>query len=109
MAEAFFQAVGAREGRFGTHLLVEEHEIKLLRELSRYPEVIQSSARLRAPHLMAHYLQSLATEFHAYYNSQQFLVDDENLRNTRLNLIESARIVLAGGLALLGIAAPESM
>jgi arginyl-tRNA synthetase len=36
-------------------------------------------------------------------------VDDENLRNTRLNLIESARIVLAGGLALLGIAAPESM
>ena len=54
-------------------------------------------------------LQALATEFHAYYNSQQFLVDDENLRNTRLNLIESARIVLAGGLALLGIAAPESM
>ncbi|MGD9021784.1 MAG: arginine--tRNA ligase, partial [Lysobacterales bacterium] len=107
--EEMYESHNPAIGEAALDLLVEEHEIKLLRELSRYPEVIQSSARLRAPHLMAHYLQSLATEFHAYYNSQQFLVDDENLRNTRLNLIESARIVLAGGLALLGIAAPESM
>jgi len=96
-------------GEASLNLLTEPNEILLLRALSRYPEIIESSARLRAPHQFAHYLQALATEFHAYYNSQQFLVDDENIRNARLNLILAARIVLANGLALLGISAPESM
>ena len=96
-------------GEAALNLLTEPNEIRLLRALSRYPEVIETSARLRAPHQLAHYLQSLATEFHAYYNSQQFLVDDENIRNVRLNLILATRIVLANGLALLGISAPEAM
>ncbi len=89
--------------------LTENRELALLRAVSRYPEVIESAARLRAPHLMAHYLSDLATEFHGYYNAHQFLVDDENLRNARLNLIEATRVVLVNGLALLGISAPEEM
>ena len=105
MNETHNQAIGEA----ALKLLTEPNEIKLLRALSRYPEIIESAARLRAPHLVAHYLQALATEFHAYYNSQQFLVDDENIRNVRLNLILSTRIVLADGLKLLGISAPESM
>ena len=96
-------------GEAALNLLTEPHEILLLRSLSRFPEVIEASARLRAPHQLAHYLQSLATEFHAYYNSHQFLVDDENIRNVRLNLILATRIVLANGLELLGISAPEMM
>ena len=96
-------------GEAALHLLTEPNEIRLLRELSRYPEVIESSARMRAPHQLAHYLQSLATEFHAYYNSHQFLVEDEDVRNVRLNLIFATRIVLADGLKLLGISAPETM
>jgi arginyl-tRNA synthetase len=96
-------------GEAALNLLTEPNETKLLRALSRYPEIIESSARLRAPHQLAHYLQALATEFHSYYNSQQFLVDDENIRNVRLNLILAAKIVLANGLGLLGISAPESM
>jgi len=96
-------------GEAALNLLTEPNEVLLLRALSRYPEVIEASARLRAPHQLAHYLQALATEFHAYYNSQQFLVDDENIRNVRLNLILATRIVLANGLALLGISAPDTM
>ena len=96
-------------GEAALNLLVEENEIKLLRALSRFPEVIESTARMRAPHLLAHYLQTLATDFHAYYNSHQFLVDDENIRNARLNLILATRIVLSSGLGILGISAPESM
>ena len=96
-------------GEAALDLLTEPNEIRLLRALSQYPEVIEASARLRAPHQLAHYLQALATEFHAYYNSQQFLVDDENIRNVRLNLILATRIVLADGLAMLGISAPEAM
>jgi len=105
MNESHNQAIGEA----GLHLLTEPNEIKLLRALSRYPEVIESSARLRAPHQLAHYLQSLATEFHAYYNSHQFLVEDEDIRNVRLNLIYATRVVLADGLQLLGISAPETM
>ena len=96
-------------GEAALNLLTAPNETRLLRALSRYPEIIESSARLRAPHQLAHYLQALATEFHAYYNSQQFLVDDENIRNVRLNLILATRIVLADGLELLGISAPEAM
>ena len=105
MDETHNQAIGEA----ALNLLTEPHETLLLRALSRYPEVIESSARLRAPHQLAHYLQSLATEFHSYYNSHQFLVDDENIRNVRLNLILATRIVLANGLALLGISAPDTM
>ena len=105
MNETHNQAIGEASLK----LLTEPNETLLLRALSRYPEIIETSARLRAPHQLAHYLQALATEFHSYYNSQQFLVEDENIRNARLNLILAARIVLANGLALLGISAPESM
>ena len=80
-----------------------------MRALSQYPEIIEASARNRAPHMTAHYLHLLATEFHAYYNAHQFLVDNENLRNARLNLILATQRVLADGLRLLGISAPEEM
>jgi arginyl-tRNA synthetase len=96
-------------GEAALDLLTQEQEINLIRELSRYPETIEAAARKRAPHLMAHYLHALATELHAYYNAHQFLVEDENLRNARLNLILATRIVLQSGLGLIGVSAPEQM
>ncbi len=96
-------------GEAALDLLTQEHELALMRTLSRYPEVIESSARMRAPHTLAHFLHSLATDFHAYYNAHQFLVDNENLRNARLNLILATQKVLSDGLGLLGISSPEEM
>jgi arginyl-tRNA synthetase len=96
-------------GEAALDLLTEAHEVQLMRTLSRYPETIESAARIRAPHLVAHYLDSLATDLHAYYNAHQFLVDGENLRNARLNLILATRIVLESGLELLGVSAPQEM
>ncbi|KAA9131004.1 arginine--tRNA ligase [Marinihelvus fidelis] len=89
--------------------LTEPRELALMRAINRYPETIEAAARLRSPHLVAHFLGDLATEFHGYYNAHQFLVDDENLRNARLNLVEATRIVLVNGLELLGCSAPEEM
>jgi arginyl-tRNA synthetase len=77
--------------------------------LSRYPEVVEIAALGHEPHLLSHYLRELANDFHTYYNAHTFLVDDEQLRNARLNLIEAARQVIANGLALLGVSAPASM
>ena len=96
-------------GEVALDLLTEEHELALMRSISRFPETVDSAARLRSPHMMAHYLHSLATDLHSYYNAHQFLVEEENLRNARLNLILATRIVIKEGLALLGVSAPEEM
>ena len=89
--------------------LGEQHETDLLRSLSRYPEIVEAAALNHEPHQLAHYLRELANDFHTYYNAHQFLVDDSGLRDARLTLIQAVRQVLANGLALLGVSAPESM
>ena len=89
--------------------LVERHEEDLLSELMRYPEVIESAAENRAPQVLANYLRELAAAFHGFYNAQPILVPDEELRNARLGLCKATQQVLANGLALLGVSAPESM
>ncbi len=96
-------------GEAALDLLTEDHETQLMRSLGRFPEVVDMAARSRAPHQVAHYLSALATDLHGYYNAHQFLVDDENLRNARLNLVLATRIVLETGLKLLGVSAPEEM
>ncbi|MCZ6911239.1 MAG: arginine--tRNA ligase [Proteobacteria bacterium] len=89
--------------------LNEQHEKALIVSLSRYPEVISLAAKNRAPHTLAHYLRDLANDFHTYYNAHTFLVEDQDLRDARIALIVAVRQVIANGLALLGVSAPESM
>ena len=90
-------------------LLDSEHEQALMVELSRYPEVIEAAGENLEPHLIATYLRELAAAFHAYYNTHQFIVDDADVRDARLTLASAVRQVLANGLDLLGVSAPESM
>ena len=89
--------------------LDSDHEQELLRALGRYPEVIENAAERRSPQLLAHYLHELAALFHAWYNNSHFLVDDDEIRNARLNLIAATGQVLRNGLGLLGVSAPEEM
>jgi arginyl-tRNA synthetase len=89
--------------------LAEPHEDVLLDELMRFPEVVEAAAAGRAPQVVANYLRELAAAFHAFYNAQPILVTDEELRNARLGLAKATQQVLANGLALLGVSAPEKM
>lgn len=89
--------------------LETEAELELLRMLADYPEIVLSAARELSPHLIAFYLKELAGLFHSYYNGTRFLVDDLATRNARLALAGAVRQVLANGLALLGVSAPEKM
>jgi arginyl-tRNA synthetase len=89
--------------------LGEAHEKSLLTTLSRYPEIIELAATNRAPQHLVHYLRDLANDFHTYYNAHTFIVDDAPLRNARLALIQATRLVIASGLALIGVSAPDSM
>jgi arginyl-tRNA synthetase len=89
--------------------LTESHETELMVSLARYPEIIEAAAINHEPHQIAHFLRELANDFHTYYNAHQFLVEDSAVRNARLNLIQATRQVLANGLGLLGVSAPDSM
>ena len=89
--------------------LDSEHERNLMRELSRYPEVVEAAAQNLDPQLVAQYLRELAAAFHGYYNAHQFIVEDRILRDARIALADAARQVLVNGLDLLGVTAPESM
>ncbi len=89
--------------------LAETHEKTLMRTLSRYPEIIELAANNRAPQHLVHYLRDLASEFHTYYNAHTFIVDKDDLRNARLALIAATRQVIANGLSVLGVSAPDSM
>ena len=99
----------AADGRRHLEALSQPQEKALLTSLSRYPEVIELAANNRAPQHMVHYLRDLANDFHTWYNAHVFIVDDDALRNARLALCEAARIVIANGLGLLGVSAPDSM
>ena len=81
----------------------------LLIDLSRYPEVVETAGRDLEPHLIAAYLVELAQAYQSYYNGHIFLVDDADTRNARLALGTAVRQVLANGLGLLGVSAPEEM
>lgn len=89
--------------------LDEGAEKSLMRNVSRYPEIIELAAANRAPHHLVHYLRNLANDFHSYYNAHTFIVEDGELRDARLALITATRNVIAAGLGILGVSAPDSM
>ncbi|NUO78065.1 MAG: arginine--tRNA ligase [Lysobacter sp.] len=82
---------------------------ELVSTLLRYPDVVAAAGRDLEPHQIAAYLLELAQTFQTYYNDHQFLVDDAAVRNARLALATATRQVLANGLDLLGVSAPEVM
>ncbi len=90
-------------------LLKEPQEHALMTTLSRYPEVIDLAASNLAPQHLVHYLRDLANDFHTYYNAHVFIVGDDMLRDARLSLCAATRQVIANGLDILGVSAPDSM
>ncbi len=96
-------------GQANLSKLTEPHELGLLNALAKYPEIVEKSALSEEPHQLAHFLRDTANELHTYYNAHQFIVDDADIRNARLNLIQATRHVLHNGLKLLGVSAPETM
>lgn len=81
----------------------------LLRRLAEYPDLLTDAARDMAPHAIAFYLRDLASEFHSFYNADRVLVDDEEIRLARLALLSATKQVIANGLGILGVSAPNKM
>jgi arginyl-tRNA synthetase len=81
----------------------------LLRRLAEYGDVLTDAAKDMAPHAIAFYLRDLAGDFHTFYNADRVLVDDEPLKLARLALLSATKQVIANGLDVLGVSAPEKM
>jgi arginyl-tRNA synthetase len=90
-------------------LLVEPEELKLLKMMSGFPQVLEASALDLAPHKIIFYLMELAGQLHSYYNKHKVLTDDEPLSNARLCLIRALQVVLKNGLDMVGLSAPNRM
>ena len=89
--------------------LSEEEELKIIKKLYSYPDIVKKSAERYEPHLLTNYMRELAQEIHSYYNKFQILVDDNNIRNARLSLIEACRQVFENSGNIIGIKMPDKM
>jgi arginyl-tRNA synthetase len=89
--------------------LQSAREQSLMNRLADYPTAIADAAREATPHQVASYLKELSADFHAYYNAERVLVDDDGTRDARLALLLATRQVLSNGLGLLGVSAPQRM
>ncbi len=90
-------------------LLTLDEEKELANQLARYPDLVANAAAQREPHHLTHYLRELAGQFHTYYNAHKVLVDETAMRDARVSLYLAVRQVIANGLDLLGVTAPEEM
>ena len=89
--------------------LNETETLALVISLARYPEVVATAAERLEPHDVANYLRELAADFHSFYNAHKILEGAREVTNARLALVKATRQVLASGLNLLGVSAPDSM
>ena len=99
--------------KFNPEVLATSQETELLTALSEFPRIVTTAAQLRQPHRVARYLEELATSYHSFYAACRVLPQiDESVTDetyARLMLCEATRQVLANGLDLLGVSAPQRM
>ena len=94
-------------------LLTHDKEGTLIRNLGEFPRVLETAAGLREPHRVSRYLEDLAGDYHRFYDSCRVLPQGDEepgaLHSARLALCQATRQVIANGLAILGVSAPERM
>ena len=94
-------------------LLEDDKEGTLIRNLGEFPRVLQAAATLREPHRVARYLEDLAGDYHRFYDSVRVLPQGDeqagDIHRARLALCAATRQVIANGLEILGVSAPERM
>ncbi len=89
--------------------LQEEEEYQLLKTLASYPALVADAATDLAPHRIIFFLMELAGNFHSFYNKHKVVTEDQQLTAARLCLCQGIKAVLANGLDLVGLTAPEKM
>lgn len=99
----------AFKSAYRLEILTHQSEIQLIKTLLRFPEMVESAAQSREPHRLINYLEDLATDFTSFYHDCHILGEEENLVQARSALAKATAQVLANGLGILGIGAPDQM
>lgn len=89
--------------------LTNPEEMEIIKKMLQFPQLVENAARSFQPHLIPSYLEELAGLFHSYYNRHRVILRNRSLTDARLALVTAVQSVLAEGLELLGVTAPESM
>ena len=90
-------------------LLSLPEELALLKMLAKYPDLVEGAARTLEPHRLTYFLTDLAAQLHSYYYKHRFISEDADLSQARLWLVLGVKTILAHGLDILGVTAPDSM
>ena len=90
-------------------LLTDEPSMNLLKEISRFGEVIKDAAEKMEPFIITRYAVSVAQLFNRFYHENKINVEDENLKKARLKVVDITKYVIKEALSLLGIGCPERM
>jgi len=104
-----FNAKKSLEGKKYLKLLTSPLEIELSKQLNLFPSLILNAAHKREPHLLCYYLKDLSSNFHSYYNNQRIIIENKELQSARILLVMAIKQVIANGLNIIGVSAPESM
>ena len=91
------------------NFLKEDPELAIMKHLAAFPDVVEGAAVHLEPHRITHYLMDLAKRFHPYYNQHRFVGEDRELSRARLILAQAVKQVVANGLGMLGVSAPDKM
>jgi arginyl-tRNA synthetase len=108
-AEALLGDEGAMAGLPHVDSLTEPETLGLIINLARFPDVVVAAAERLEPHDVANYLRQIAADFHSFYNAHKILDAAPDTALARLALVAATQQVIASGLDLLGVSAPESM
>ncbi len=110
---SIFREAEARGESLGDHppisMLTLPEEVRIMKAVARFPDVVSESARTREPHRIPFYLLELADLFHAFYHQHRFLGETPERNQARLALAQAVRTVVGTGLSLIGVTAPERM
>ncbi len=90
-------------------VLTDEYTMALLKVIDRYPAVIKDAAEKLEPSVIARYSMDLAQTFNKFYHECQIMVEDENVKTARVNVVKITKNILKDALRLLGISCPEQM
>ena len=95
---------------FDSKLLITNQEKRIIKILSKYPEIIQDSFKLLSPSLIANFVYDLVKEYNNYYQNNKILsLDDENQMLFKLSLSDMVSRVIKSGMNLLGVVVPQKM
>ena len=108
-AASVLRKIGDKTDEIDYNVLTDDTSMALIKEIERYPQAVKDAADRMEPYIISRYAVALAQAFNKFYHDCQINVPEDNIRNTRANIVEIVKNIIKDSLSLLGIKCPEQM